>query len=152
MKWNELEWNRGACSNEIAWTGPRLCPMACSNRPASGPSVRRHRLPIDIYDPSNTVGIQSSDVHRDWNTSLFTCVKTMGRNKQVSCKICYKPMRSDNVTKHMKIHLKYTAEEGSDNICKEILLDLVDKVLEENRSDVKINCGEHDDAYLEPEL
>ena len=52
----------------------------------------------------------------------------------------------------MKIHLKYTAEEGSENICKEILLDLVDKVLEENRSDVKLKYGEHDDAYLEPEI
>ena len=76
----------------------------------------------------------------------------MGRNQQVSCKICFKPMRSDTITRHMKIHLKYTAEEGSENICKEILLDLVDKVLEENRSDVKIKCSEHDDAYLEPEI
>ena len=86
--WNDSEWTQAeqGVFGPIAWTGPRLCPMACSNRPASGPSVRRHRLPIDIYDPSNTVGIQSSDVHRDRNTSLFTCVKTMGRNKQVSCK------------------------------------------------------------------
>ena len=76
----------------------------------------------------------------------------MGRNKQVSCKICYKPMRSDNVTKHMKIHLKYTAEEGSDTICKDIVLDLVDKVLEENRSDINIKCSEHGDAYLEPQI
>ena len=60
-------------------------------------------------------------------------------------------MRIDHVSRHMKIHLKYTAEEGSDNTCKEILLDLVDEVLEENRSDVKIKCGEHD-AYLEPEI
>ena len=30
----------------------------------------------------------------------------MGRNKQVSCKICFKSMRSDTVTRHMKIHLK----------------------------------------------
>ena len=60
-------------------------------------------------------------------------------------------MRSDNVTKHMKIHLKYTAEEGSDNICKDIVLDLVDKVLEEKISDVNIKCSEHD-AYLEPAI
>ena len=76
----------------------------------------------------------------------------MGKNKQVSCKTCFKPMRSNNVTRHMKIHLKYTTEEESENICKEILLDLVDKVLEENRSDVKLKYGEHDDAYFEPEI
>ena len=76
----------------------------------------------------------------------------MGNHKQVSCKICFKPMRSDTITRHMKIHLKFTPKEGSDNICKEILLDLVDKVLEENRSNVKIKCGEDDDAYLEPEI
>ena len=60
-------------------------------------------------------------------------------------------MRSDNVTKHMKIHLKYTAEEGSDNTCNNILLHLVDKALEENRSDVNVKCSEHD-AYLEPAI
>ena len=61
-------------------------------------------------------------------------------------------MRSDNVIKHMKIHLKYAAEEGPDNICKDIVLDLVDKVLEENRSDINIKCSEHGDAYLEPQI
>ena len=53
-------------------------------------------------------------------------------------------MRSDTITRHMKIHLKFTPKEGSDNICKEILLDLVDKVLEENRSDVKRKYNEDD--------
>ena len=61
-------------------------------------------------------------------------------------------MIGDTITRHMKIHLKYTAEEGSKNICKEILLDLVEKVLEENISHVKIKSGEHDDAYLEPKI
>ena len=60
-------------------------------------------------------------------------------------------MRSDTITRHMKIHLKFTPKEGSDNICKEILLDLVDKVLEEKISDVNIKCSEHD-AYLEPAI
>ena len=66
----------------------------------------------------------------------------MGKHKEVSCKICFKPMRSDTVTRHMKIHLKYTPE--GDDICKNIVLDLVDRVLEENRSDVEIEYDEDD--------
>ena len=31
----------------------------------------------------------------------------MGRNKQATCKICYKEMRSDHIKQHMKVHLKY---------------------------------------------
>ena len=30
----------------------------------------------------------------------------MGKNKQVSCKICYKTMRSDVLKRHMKVLLK----------------------------------------------
>ena len=44
-------------------------------------------------------------------------------------------MRSDNVTKHMKIHLKCTSK--GDDICKEIVLKLIDNVVEQ-RSDVKM--------------
>ena len=29
----------------------------------------------------------------------------MGRNKQDSCKICFKSMRSDNLKRHMKVHM-----------------------------------------------
>ena len=29
----------------------------------------------------------------------------MGRNKKVSCKICYKIMRSNNLKRHMKVHM-----------------------------------------------
>ena len=28
----------------------------------------------------------------------------MGRNKQATCKICYKEMRSNNLVRHMKVH------------------------------------------------
>ena len=42
----------------------------------------------------------------------------------------------------MKIHLKYTPK--GDDICKDIVLDLVDRVLEENRSDVEIEYDEDD--------
>ena len=31
---------------------------------------------------------------------------TMGKNKQVLCKICLKTMRSDVVKRHMKVHVK----------------------------------------------
>ena len=30
----------------------------------------------------------------------------MGRNKQVSCRICLRLMRSDNLKRHMKVHVK----------------------------------------------
>ena len=28
----------------------------------------------------------------------------MGKHKQVLCNVCYKEMRSDNLTRHMKVH------------------------------------------------
>ena len=59
----------------------------------------------------------------------------MGKHKEVSCKICFKPMRSDHATRHMKIHLKYTPK--GDDVCKDIVLEFIDNVVE-NRSDVKI--------------
>ena len=52
-------------------------------------------------------------------------------------------MRSDNLSRHMKIHRKYTLEEVPENdICKEIILNQVDKVLYGNRSDVQIKYDE----------
>ena len=72
----------------------------------------------------------------------------MGRNQQVSCKICFKSMRSDNVTKHMKIHLKYTPE--GDDLCKDIVLELVDNVVEQ-RSGFKRKYDE-DDVQQTPEI
>ena len=51
-------------------------------------------------------------------------------------------MRTDHVTRHMKLHLKFTPK--GDDICKDIVLDLVDRVLEENRSDVKRKYDEDD--------
>ena len=59
----------------------------------------------------------------------------MGKHKEVSCKICFKPMRSNNVTRHMKIHLKYTPED--------IVLEMVDNVVEQ-RSGFKRKCNEDD--------
>ena len=65
----------------------------------------------------------------------------MGKHKQVSCKFCFKPMRSDNVTRHMKLHLKYTP--NGDDICKDVVLEVIDNVVE-NRSDVKRKYDEDD--------
>ena len=33
-------------------------------------------------------------------------VSAMGKHKEVSCKVCFKSMRSDSVSRHMKIHMK----------------------------------------------
>ena len=74
----------------------------------------------------------------------------MGKNKQVSCKTCFKPMRSNNVTRHMEIHLKYTPKRVLEN--EEIQFKLVNNVVEEKRSDVTIKCheaGEIDANILE---
>ena len=38
----------------------------------------------------------------------------MGRNKQVTCKICYKEMRSDILQRHMKVHVKVQSELAQD--------------------------------------
>ena len=76
----------------------------------------------------------------------------MGKHKQVSCKTCFKIMRSDHVTRHLEMHMKFTAKEVSEtDICKEILLELVDKVLDENRSDVNIKYDE-DNVQEKPEI
>ena len=50
-------------------------------------------------------------------------------------------MRSDTVTRHMKIHLKNIP--NGDDICKDIVLEVIDNVVE-NRSDVKRKYDEDD--------
>ena len=38
----------------------------------------------------------------------------MDRNKQVTCKICYREMRSDNLKRHMNVHeIKFLDEEDA---------------------------------------
>ena len=38
----------------------------------------------------------------------------MDRNKQVTCKICYREMRSDNLKRHMNVHeIKFIDEEDA---------------------------------------
>ena len=52
----------------------------------------------------------------------------MGKHKQLSCNICFKPMRSDTITRHMKTHKKYALKEVIGN---EKLLKLIDNTGEQ---------------------
>ena len=68
----------------------------------------------------------------------------MGKHKQVECKICFKPMRSDVVKRHMKIHVKYNQPEkygvklqSNEEMCREP--GLVDSVLEKTSEQTNIN-------------
>ena len=60
-----------------------------------------------------------------------------GKHKEVSCKICYKTMRSDAVKRHMKVH-----EKANKQICGEVL-----DMQEESTTEIK-----HDDANKVVEL
>ena len=40
----------------------------------------------------------------------------MAKNKKVSCKVCYREMRSDNITRHMKQHSKRNESNPVTNI------------------------------------
>ena len=52
----------------------------------------------------------------------------MGKHKKVTCKVCYKEMRSDHLIRHMKQHS--SALQTTEEICKDILLDQSVKVLD----------------------
>ena len=51
----------------------------------------------------------------------------MGRNKQMSCKICNKLMRSDHLKSHMKKHVDLSSEDP-EQICKSILEDVINDI------------------------
>ena len=77
----------------------------------------------------------------------------MGKNKQVSCKICFKTVKSDNLKSHMKVHITYTSpevqSENSEEICKDIVNDIVDKMFMQENSTLEITHEEqHDQATL----
>merc|ERR1711888_163079 len=48
---------------------------------------------------------------------------------QVCCNICYKNMRSNNIIRHMKIHIIHTLE-NNDLMCRELLDEMLNKVVE----------------------
>ena len=52
----------------------------------------------------------------------------MTGNKKVTCKVCYKEMRSDVLTRHMKQHP--SALQSTEEICKDIMLEQIDKVVD----------------------
>ena len=57
----------------------------------------------------------------------------MGKHKEVECRICFKSMRSNNVKGHMKVHEKYKAKiqlQTNEDMCKELVMSLVDNVVE----------------------
>ena len=56
----------------------------------------------------------------------------MGKHKQVTCQICFKSIRSDNLKRHRKVHEKHIPKQEDTNkeICKELVMSLVDNVLE----------------------
>ena len=51
----------------------------------------------------------------------------MGRKKQISCKVCSKVMRSDNMKRHIKKHADLSLEDP-EKLCKSILKDIVDNI------------------------
>ena len=53
----------------------------------------------------------------------------MGKHKEVSCKVCFKSMRSNNIIRHMKIHIIHT-NENNVLMCRELLDEMLDKVVE----------------------
>ena len=57
----------------------------------------------------------------------------MGKNKQVSCQICFKQMRSYIVKRHRKVHDKYKLEvtlQTNEEMCKDLVIGLVDNAFE----------------------
>ena len=95
----------------------------------------------------------------------------MGKHKEVSCKVCFKSMRSDNASRHMKIHIIHTNENNA-LMCRELLDEMLDKVVEheqptrkrkldgditeDNHPTSKRKCGDNmiddDDEVLEKML
>ena len=68
----------------------------------------------------------------------------------MSCKICHKEIRSDNLSRHIEVHIKYTPEDQSiKQSCRVIMLKIWDKVVdstqEQDRSGMKRKLEEDDD-------
>ena len=61
---------------------------------------------------------------------------TMGNHKETSCKVCFKPMRSNNIIRHMKIHIIHTLENNV-KMCHELLDEMLNEVLEPEESSTK---------------
>ena len=64
----------------------------------------------------------------------------MGANKQISCKICSKAMRSDHLKNIWKKHVDLSSED-SEQICKSILEDFINDIY--NKDVVPIETYNH---------
>ena len=70
---------------------------------------------------------------------------TMGGHKQVTCKICSKSMRSDTVKRHMKVHSTEDQNENNEQICQDIVMEMLDKNFTQEGSATERNQdGERD--------
>ena len=77
-------------------------------------------------------------------------VSAMGKHKEVSCKVCFKSMRSDNVSRHMKIHIIHTLE-NNEQMCHE-LLDKVIEPEEQSFTTKRKYDGKHDTQDDQPSI
>ena len=77
----------------------------------------------------------------------------MGKNKETSCKVCFKPMRSNNIIRHMKRHIIHTLENNA-LMSRELLDEMLNKVVEpEDHPTTKRKFdGEHDTQDNQPSI
>ena len=68
----------------------------------------------------------------------------MGKNKQVSCKICFKSMRSNNLKVHIKFSPCEDQNENNEKICQDIVMEIEDEVFTQEESATERNYGEQD--------
>merc|ERR1712082_225111 len=93
------------------------------------------------------VPLRGEGIHLQRQGAKYRKETMPGKHKEVSCKICYKTMRSDAVKRHMKVH-----EKANKQICGEVLDGILDKmfVQEESTTERKLDDGEHDAANCQP--
>ena len=63
----------------------------------------------------------------------------MGRQKQISCKICSKVMRKDHLKRHIKSKHVYLSSEDPEQICKSILENVINDIPETSMYKRKVN-------------
>ena len=58
----------------------------------------------------------------------------MGKHKQVECQIYFKPMRSNNVKRHMRVHQKYsptnTTTQSTEDMCGDLNPETMDNIFD----------------------
>ena len=74
----------------------------------------------------------------------------MGKNKEVSCNVCFKPMRSDVMKRHMKIHIIHTLENNV-KMCRQLLNEMLNEVLEPQESTTK-RKHEDNESQAQPNI